>query len=305
MALAAYNSSVLITSQPSIATTNEATSTSDQLTYTISTAAHRYFDPTVAVVVQAQYDEIQSITVTGAPTGGTFTLTFGAQTTATIAYNAAASAVQTALQALSSIGAGNALVTGPNGGPWTVEFAGTLAKAAQSLITLTTNSLTGGTSPSVNISRVKGGASWATITTSFTLFLCTARITFTSTQQPGTQVRFSSASYFAYATLVDVGSGDFAAKMLMDDVTIFNSAGAKSYLPTLLDGQLKLTTFWISQVRANSLIARDLLVVSFVLSTGNRYEGFCYASDMDIKFDPKKAITQDITFQLTNEFFNA
>jgi hypothetical protein len=61
----------------------------------------------------------------------------------------------------------------------------------------------------------------------------------------------------------------------------------------------------VSQVRALSLVARDLLVVSFVLSTRNRYEGFCYASDMDLKYDPKKAITQAITFQLSNEFFNA
>jgi hypothetical protein len=307
MALAAYNSSVLITAQPSIATTNEATSTSDLTTFTISTAAHRYFDPTVAVVTQAQYDETQSITITGAPTGGTFTLTFGGNTTAAINWNDPASTVQTRLQALASIGAGNALVTGGPGPatPFIVEFAGTMAKTSEALITLTTNSLTGGSSPSVAIARIQGGATWATITTGFTLYRCNARVTFAVAQVAGTQVRFSSANYFVYATFVDVGSGDFGAKMLMDDTTIFNSAGAKSYIPTLLDGQLKLTTFWISQVRITSLIARDLLVVSFVLSTGNRYEGFCYASDMDLKYDPKKAIVQDITFQLTNEFFNA
>lgn len=305
MALAAYNSSVLITSQPSIATTNEATSTSDQLTYTITTAAHRYFDPFVAVGVQAQYDETQSITITGGATGGTFTLVFGAQTTATIAWNDTAATVQTRLQALSSILAGNALVTGPAGGPWIVEFSGTLAKAAQSLITLGTNSLTGGSSPSVAIARVQAGAAWATITTGFTLYRCIARVVFAVAQQNGTQVRFSTANYFAYATFVDVGSGDFGAKMGMADTTIFNTAGAKSYIPTLLEGVLKLTTFWISIARSTSFLARDLLVVSFVLSTGNRYEGFCYASDMDIKFDPKNAIAQDITFQLTNEFFNA
>jgi len=307
MALAAYNSSVLITAQPSIATTNEATSTSDLTTFTITTTAHRYFDPTVAVVVQAQYDETQSITITGAPTGGTFTLSFGGNTTGTINWNDPASTVQTRLQALASIGAGNALVTGGPGPstPYIVEFAGTLAKTAEALITLTTNSLTGGSSPSVAIARIVGGAAWATISTGFTLFRCNARVTFAVAQQNGTQVRFSSANYFAFSTFVDVGSGDFGAKMLMDDVTIFNASGAKSYLPTLLDGQLKLTTFWVSQVRALSLVARDLLVVSFVLSTGNRYEGFCYASDMDIKYDPKKAITQAITFQLSNEFFNA
>ena len=306
MALAAYNSSVLITAQPSIATTNEATSTSDLTTYTISTAAHRYFDPTVAVVTQAQYNEIQSIMITGNPTGGSFTVQYGGIVSAAIAYNATAATVQTALQAMASIGAGNALVTGgPGPGtPYIVQFTGTLAGNSAGLYGFA-NTFTGGVSPTVAPATVQLGATWATITTGFTLYRCNARVTFAVAQQSGTQVRFSSANYFAYSTFVDVGSGDFSAKMLMDDVTIFNASGAKSYIPTLLDGQLKLTSFWVNQVRITSLIARDLLVVSFVLSTGNRYEGFCYASDMDLKYDPKKAITQTITFQLTNEFFNA
>lgn len=54
-------------------------------------------------------NEIQAITVEA--TGGTFTLTFGGRTTAPIACNALPAAYQTALQALLSIGAGNALVT--------------------------------------------------------------------------------------------------------------------------------------------------------------------------------------------------
>jgi len=74
--------------------------------------------------VQAEVDEVQTVTITGAPTGGTFTLTFGAQTTSAIAYNATAAQVQTALQALSSVGASNALVTGSAGRPLdSKEFA--------------------------------------------------------------------------------------------------------------------------------------------------------------------------------------
>lgn len=50
---------------------------------------------------------------------GTFTLSYAGQTTSAIAYNASTSTVQTALQALSTIGAGNVTVTG-NPGRWTV-----------------------------------------------------------------------------------------------------------------------------------------------------------------------------------------
>jgi YD repeat-containing protein len=64
-----------------------------------------------------QADSVQQVQLTGGPTGGTFTLSFGGQTTAAIAYNATAATVQAALQALSTIGAGNVLVAGGAGGP--------------------------------------------------------------------------------------------------------------------------------------------------------------------------------------------
>ena len=52
-------------------------------------------------------NETQSIVIANTPTGGTFTLTYDGQTTAGIAYDAAASAVDSALEALSNIGAGD------------------------------------------------------------------------------------------------------------------------------------------------------------------------------------------------------
>ncbi len=58
-------------------------------------------------------NEIQTLGLTGTPTTGTFTLTFNGQTTAGIAFNANAAAVQAALEALSTVGAGNVTVTGP------------------------------------------------------------------------------------------------------------------------------------------------------------------------------------------------
>jgi len=83
----------------------------------------------VGMTVQkpAGTDEVQTVTIGGSPTGGTFTLTFIGQTTSAIAYNASAATVQTALQALSTIGTGNATVAGSAGGPYTVTFAGLLA----------------------------------------------------------------------------------------------------------------------------------------------------------------------------------
>lgn len=115
---------------------------------------------------------VQTVTVTGNPTGGTFTLTLGAQTTAPIAYNASPATVQTALQALSTIGAGNAVVSGgpgpvgpypigPSDGPgipYVVTFEGTMAGAAVATMTASGTGLTGGTSPGVTVAAtVTGG----------------------------------------------------------------------------------------------------------------------------------------------------
>lgn len=78
----------------------------------------------------------------GAPSAGTFTLTYNGQTTSAIQYNAAASAVQTALQALTGVGS-SATVQGSSGGPYTVVFAGSLLNDGL-LLTGSGTGLTGG-----------------------------------------------------------------------------------------------------------------------------------------------------------------
>lgn len=307
MAIAGYNSSVLIASLPSVAFTDEATSTSDNITWTINNATKRYFDKSVATVVQEALDEIQTVTITGSPTGGTFTLTFGANTTTAIAYNATASAVQSALQALASIGAGNALVSGgPGPGtPYTVQFTSGLGQAGQSLLTATP-SFTGGSSPNVSITRAQAGQAFGTVVdTNYTLFRANARIVFPSALGAGKYFRFHSGNYFPYAAIAEAASCEFSGKMGTEDTTVFNSSGVKNFTPTTLTGTLKYSSFWINNTRAQSLTNRDFLIVSFVTSTGNRYEGFCYASDCNIKDDVNKVVTQDLVFQLTDEFFNA
>src|SRR3954451_6710120 len=75
-------------------------------------------------------NEQQTVTITGTPTGGTFTLTYAGATTAAIAFNAAAAAVTTALEALPNIGPGNVLVSGgPGPGtPYVVTFQNALGR---------------------------------------------------------------------------------------------------------------------------------------------------------------------------------
>lgn len=107
-------------------------------------------------------NEVQTITITGTPTGGTFTLTYSGQTTSSIAYNAAASDVQAALEALSNIAVGDVVCAGGTlpGTAVTVTFEGALANTDVSLMT-SSSSLTGGTSPTITITETKKGGDTA------------------------------------------------------------------------------------------------------------------------------------------------
>jgi hypothetical protein len=94
---------------------------------------------------------VQVVTVTGTPTGGTFTLTVEGNTTAPIAYNASAATIQTALQALgtgyafgSNGAASGATVTGA--GPYTITLSG-----APGPISANGKALTGGTNAGVTV----------------------------------------------------------------------------------------------------------------------------------------------------------
>ena len=66
-------------------------------------------------------NELQTIAVTNGVAGDQITLTCNAQDAAPVAYGAAASVVQSALEALTAIGAGNVAVTAVDGG-YTAEF---------------------------------------------------------------------------------------------------------------------------------------------------------------------------------------
>lgn len=113
-----------------------------------------------AVPMGARANEGQTVTITGTPTGGTFTLTFDGETTAGIAYNANAAAVQTALEGLSNVTAGDVTVTGgPGPGtPYVVTFSGgDEAGTDVPVMTASGASLTGGSSPAVAVTTTTAG----------------------------------------------------------------------------------------------------------------------------------------------------
>jgi hypothetical protein len=84
----------------------------------------------------ASANEIQTVTLAksaGVVTGGHWTLTFNGSTTTDLPWNIDGATLQIALRALPTINGANCTVTGD--GPYAVEFIGTLAGLAQSLMT--------------------------------------------------------------------------------------------------------------------------------------------------------------------------
>lgn len=160
-------------------------------------------------------NDVQTVTIGGSPTGGTFKLVLewpigNSQTTATIAYDAAASAVQSAIAALSNVGAGNVAVTGSAGGPYTVTFSGKFAGQPVPVMTAGTNALTGGSSPAATIAHTTVG------------------------QTAGTYAAYSSAVVSAPSapTVSGTGSGSaFAAGTYLVNVTAVNAQGETTPSP--------------------------------------------------------------------------
>ncbi len=108
------------------------------------------------ITCSAPVNEVQTLTITGSPTGGTWTATFKGDTTKPIAYNASPAAVALELASLKTIGAGNVSVGG-SVGAWAVTFQGLLGNTNVPAMTVT-GSLTGGTSPSIAAAQTTAGA---------------------------------------------------------------------------------------------------------------------------------------------------
>lgn len=155
-------------------------------------------------------NEVQTLTTTGTPTGGNFTLVYDGRTTGTIAFNSAASAVDTALEALPNIGTGGVTCAGgplPTGVTVTFDGASTQKRPHPNLA-LGTNSLTGGTTPNINVVDTTPGVN--------------AKHTFTPTGAPGFYITWCQTVGAATVQRLKHNDGRIGT------VTIEASTGAKA-----------------------------------------------------------------------------
>ncbi len=301
---AGFHANFYVSTGVSTATTNEGmTDTGDHARFQVTATARKYLDPLVAVVVQKELDEIQTVTITGAPTGGTFTLTFGANTTGAIAYNASAATVQAALVALASIGAGNVTVTGSAGGPWTVEFTGSLGFASQAALTKNAAGLTGGTSPNVAIVEAQAGSGWTTIAaTTYTLQYCGGVVILnTAALSAGVNLRLSTANYLVVSQAGQAKSIEFTTQIDLADVTTFATAqannGFKSKLALLGDSTVKVTEFWVDGFYLSNMGNMLVIVAYSGVNANQQLACYAYLKTDGMKFDAKAPEEESVDFE--------
>lgn len=108
----------------------------------VSGNADARFVTDVAMTIAAAIDEIQHIAFSAVPASGTWSLTFSGQTTSALAFNANATAVQTALRLLTNL-SNDLTVTGDYTAGFNVNFLGADGGINQPLMTSTDSLLTG------------------------------------------------------------------------------------------------------------------------------------------------------------------
>jgi hypothetical protein len=114
------------------------------------------------ILTKITSSEVQSLAIGGIPTGGDFTLAVNGQTTAAITFSTTeattAANIDAALEALSTIGAGNVTVTSPGTDSFVITFAAALGNVGP--ITATLTGLTGGSGYTATIATTHAGESY-------------------------------------------------------------------------------------------------------------------------------------------------
>lgn len=298
--LSGQDSDIWVTAAPSIPlAAGEGAPNSDSGAWLQYTAGvHRYWDKYTPVVIQVGTDAKQSVTITGTPTGGTFVLRFGGVNSGAINWNTTAAQLQTILTAMTSIGAGGCIVTGGPGpgAALIVEFTGPVVGGApQALMTLQTNSLTGGVSPSVTMASTQTGIAWATNSANSFQFVGGV-ITFNSALASTQVVQILSGNFFNVIQLGTCTDWTLDEKSTLVDITVFQAALWQNNLNVILGATGTITSF-LHDATLDPSLANILVFILYISKTANsRFECYGWLTDEQVKSSAKGVITKTFNF---------
>jgi len=93
------------------------------LVTTAASTAAKLASVGIAIAGPNGVSEVDTLTITGGPASGNFTVTVGGVTSGNVAFNATGATLQTALEAMANIAVGDVTVTGGAGGPYVLTWA--------------------------------------------------------------------------------------------------------------------------------------------------------------------------------------
>jgi hypothetical protein len=268
-------------------------------------STHYYWDKQQTLTVQTTGNDRQVLVVTGSPTGGTVKLAFSGQTMAgTIASTCTSAQMKTALELLSSIGSNNTTCTG---GPWPdnpiyVDFVGTMANTNEPLITVNTNSLTGGTNPAVTITSVNdGGTNVAAVNYSFEY--PGGYVVFPYPLAAATTVRIFAGYYFPVAQLALCHNWELDLKANVIDVSIFQQSSWGASQAAMLKASGKIDSF-LSDGTLDASLAQLMVFVLYLDKSANiRMECYGWLTGLAIKDAMAGVVEKGITFDTDGQVF--
>jgi hypothetical protein len=235
-------------------------------------------------------NEVQTLTVTGTPTGGYTNISYGGSTSSQIAYDATAADVELALESMNSIPQGEATCAG---GPWpgsaiTVTFSGSLGAQDVAMMTNVDN-FSGGTTPTLTITETTPGElpvnEVQTVRIPSSVTGGTFTLTYSGqTTSPGIAPGATAAEVkAALEGLSNIGTGDvsvtggpgpakdwvveFTGALAATDVAAMTGSGA-----SLTGGSTTTVTTW-EHVKGVTATGSSQITVSPVLATATTVGG--------------------------------
>jgi len=233
-------------------------------------------NPTLGIVettpgVDGVSAEVQTLTLSGIPTGGSLTLGFKTNSTTppAIVYDSSAAAVQTALLAMPLFATGDVVATGgPLPAVVSLAFGGAYAAAELPVLSIT-NALSGGTSPTATLDRLAPGATTAPLIpilgSQFDYFVSTTMAglltaTVKQTRLFNFQIKIDKR-YGPIKPLNTSNNGSFAAiAELKPGFTVSFSVGADA------EGFA-----WLAALRANTMLFVRQLATGPLIEAGFNY----------------------------------
>jgi hypothetical protein len=147
------------------------------------------------------------------------------------------------------------------------------------------------------------GTTWSTAV-GYTLNYVGAIVTFGTARAVGTQIRFSTGSYFPYAQLGQSKEWSLEVDSTLLDVTPFSPAGAwKVYLDSINGATAKVGRYWLDGTFLATLVtgAKVVLVLYVDATSTTRYEAYAFLKSDSIKAAVTATVDEELSFVINGQ----